>query len=653
MKKNTHPISSLPISKRSDPEYQSISEIQKAAKKLLLSENKKLITSNSKFQLLYKKLEKSKKLIEDTNRKLTNINTKLLERSEILTDANNYSEAIIAIHEPMLILDEHFIVKSASKSYYKKFIATKEDTEECSLFELGDKQWNTAKLKKLLTDLISKNKKFATYEVSRNFPEIGEKILLLNAHLIVQKKDQPRLFLFAIEDITARTHYHLQEKALLNTKIKSYKEDKEELENTVAGRTTQLELKNIELENANEELAYQNEEKEKRAAELGIANKELAFQNIEKEKRAAELGIANKELAFQNNEKEKRAAELSIANTELAFQNNEKEKRAAELSIANVELAFQNDEKEKRAAELSIANVELAFQNDEKEKRAAELSIANKELLFQNNEKEKRAAELIIANSELAFQNDEKEKRAAELSIANKDLTTFTYVSSHDLQEPLRKIQNFATCLLLEEEKNLSESGKGYFLKMRQTAKRMQALIEDLLTYSRTKSSDLNFENISIDLMLDEIMKDKEEVLNEKKAKIEKGSIGSALIIPFQFRQLMENLISNSLKFSRSTNTPHIIINGEIVPGSSLKNERLSNKNNYFHIIYTDNGIGFDPQYKDRIFEVFQRLHSKEEYKGTGMGLAICKRIIENHNGIITATGKLNKGARFDIYIPI
>ena len=169
-------------------------------------------------------------------------------------------------------------------------------------------------------------------------------------------------------------------------------------------------------------MAFQNNEKEKRAAELVTANTELAFQNCEKEKRAGELVTANTELAFQNDEKEKRAAELATANTELAFQNDEKEKRAAELVTANTELAFQNDEKEKRAAELVTANTELAFQNDEKEKRAAELIIANTELIFQNDEKEKRAAELILANIELAFQNDEKEKRAAELIIANTEL---------------------------------------------------------------------------------------------------------------------------------------------------------------------------------------------------------------------------------------
>ncbi len=177
-----------------------------------------------------------------------------------------------------------------------------------------------------------------------------------------------------------------------------------------------------ELFIANKELAFQNEEKGKRADELLVANKELAFQDKEKEKRADELFIANKELIFQGEEKGKRADELIIANNELIFQNEEKEKRAAELFIANKELAFQNKEKEKRAAELIIANKELVFQNEEKEKRASELIIANKELVFQNNEKEKRANELIIANKELVFQNEEKEKRAAELVIADKEL---------------------------------------------------------------------------------------------------------------------------------------------------------------------------------------------------------------------------------------
>ena len=193
----------------------------------------------------------------------------------------------------------------------------------------------------------------------------------------------------------------------------------------------------LDLRIANQELAHQNDEKEKRANELIIANKELAFQNDEKEKRANELIIANKELAFQNDEKEKRAAELFIANEELAFQNNEKEKRAAELVIANEELALQNKVKEKRAAELIIANKELLFQNEEKGKRADELIIINKELLFQNDEKEKRAKELIIANEELLFQDKEKVKR----EIVNKQLEELSYTAKLASQYSLSLIE--------------------------------------------------------------------------------------------------------------------------------------------------------------------------------------------------------------------
>ncbi len=405
-----------------------------------------------------------------------------------------------------------------------------------------------------------------------------------------------------------------------------------------------------ELGIANKELVFEDEEKGKRAAELSIANKELVFQNIEKEKRAAELGIANKELIFQNAEKEKRAAELGIANKELIFQNKEKEKRAEELIIANKELAFQNEEKEKRAAELGIANKELAFQNEEKEKRAAELGIANKELAFQNEEKEKRAAELIIANKELAFQNEEKGKRAAELIIANKELLAFTYISSHDLQEPLRKIQTFATILL--EKETLTDNGKYNFQRMQLAAGRMQQLIDDLLAFSRIATTELKFEKTDLKLIVEEVKSELKDTIQEKHATIEATELGTANIIAFQFRQLMYNLISNALKFSQPDIHSHIIIKSGIVKGNKLISEKLSPEKDYCHITVKDNGIGFESHFSERIFEVFQKLHGKEVYGGTGIGLAIVKKIVENHSGIIITTSELKKGATFDIYFP-
>jgi PAS domain S-box-containing protein len=296
--------------------------------------------------------------------------------------------------------------------------------------------------------------------------------------------------------------------------------------------------------------------------------------------------------------------------------------------------------------------VELELKTKQLEQKYLELESVNKELAFQNQEKEKRADELSIANKELAFQNQEKEKRAEELTIANKDLTTFTFVSSHDLQEPLRKIKNFINVLLEEEEKQLSDDGKNYLQRMYETANGMQVLIEDLLSYARAKGGKRKFEKTDLAIIVEEVKKDFEEVINKNKATIEIGELCVANIIRFQFHQLFQNLISNSFKFSKPDIAPHIIIKSEITDGGKLNNEKLVSKVNYCHITYTDNGIGFDPQYNDRIFEVFQRLNSKDEYEGTGMGLAICKRIIENHDGIITAEGELNKGARFDIYIP-
>ncbi len=398
-----------------------------------------------------------------------------------------------------------------------------------------------------------------------------------------------------------------------------------------------------ELAIVQKELALKIEEKEKLAAELMNVKNELSFHKEEKRKRAKELGIANKELAFQDDEKGKRVAELGIA-------NKEKGKRAEELGIANKELAFQVGEKGKRAEELSIANKELVFQNNEKEKRAAELSIINKELAFQNEEKEKRAAELIIANKELAFQNEEKEKRAAELIIANKELLAFTYISSHDLQEPLRKIQTFVSIIL--ENENLSENGKYNFERMQLSAGRMQLLIDDLLAFSRISTTELKFEKTELGKIIEEVKAELKDTILEKNATIETAELCAASIIPFQFRQLIYNLISNALKFSQPKIPLHIVIKSSIVKGSKLNIEKISPEKNYCYITVTDNGIGFEPHFSERIFGVFQKLHGKDIYAGTGIGLAIVKKIVENHNGIIRATGKLNKGATFDIYIP-
>lgn len=258
---------------------------------------------------------------------------------------------------------------------------------------------------------------------------------------------------------------------------------------------------------------------------------------------------------------------------------------------------------------------------------------------------EERTKELAHANRTLEEKNNELEKM-------NSELEAFAYVSSHDLQEPLRKIQTFASRILETETQNLSEKGKDYFNRMQSASVRMKKLIEDLLAFSHLSIDERKFESTDLNKIVDEVKAEMRDIIDEKHATIEVIDLCVVSVIPFQFRQLMYNLINNSLKFSKPKLRPHIVIKGTIAEGSKLGKGNFQKDQMYCHISVSDNGIGFDQQYKDRIFEVFQKLHGKMEYEGTGIGLAIVKKVVENHNGLITVASKLNKGATFNIYIP-
>ena len=245
------------------------------------------------------------------------------------------------------------------------------------------------------------------------------------------------------------------------------------------------------------------------------------------------------------------------------------------------------------------------------------------------------------------------EQKNEELVKMNKELESFAYVSSHDLQEPLRKIQTFTSRIMEKEYDNLSENGKNYLNRMRLAAERMQDLINDLLAYSRTKVQERKFENTDLSLIVKEVEEDLIDDLIKKNGRIEIIDSYRADVIPFQFRQLIYNLVSNSIKFAKSNEDLRIKVKFDVVKGIEAKNDKLIDDKEYCHISIADNGIGFDSSYKDRIFEIFQRLHGREEYTGTGIGLAIVKKIVDNHNGIIIADGELGRGATFNIYIPM
>jgi light-regulated signal transduction histidine kinase (bacteriophytochrome) len=239
-----------------------------------------------------------------------------------------------------------------------------------------------------------------------------------------------------------------------------------------------------------------------------------------------------------------------------------------------------------------------------------------------------------------------------ELERSNDEMASFSYAASHDLQEPLRKIHTFSRLILDKEVNTLSEKGKDYFLRMEAAALRMQILIDDLLTFSRTNTLPKEFKPSDLNKILEDVKKEIKESIEEKNAVIESSQLPVAFVISFQFKQLLENLLLNSLKYSKPGIPPHIKIMHEKVKGNGLKADGIIPDNDYFKISVVDNGIGFEPEYSEKIFELFQRLHSKHEYPGTGLGLAICKKIVKNHNGIITAESELGEGASFHVYIP-
>jgi PAS domain S-box-containing protein len=240
-----------------------------------------------------------------------------------------------------------------------------------------------------------------------------------------------------------------------------------------------------------------------------------------------------------------------------------------------------------------------------------------------------------------------------ELELQNTELEQFAYVASHDLQEPLRKIRTFAG--LIQSNFHNEEFVKKYFEKLDSSARRLSELVRSLLEYSRI-SRDVNgkrgeAEDVDLNLVLADVKQDYELLIEEKKAKITSNTLPVIKGKRVQMGQLFSNLIGNSLKFTR--NNPLIRVTATKVAGHDIPGipGDLRSKT-YQQITFEDNGIGFEQIYEKVIFALFQRLHGKQDYAGTGIGLALCKKIVESHGGIINASSTPGKGAVFTVYLP-
>lgn len=242
-------------------------------------------------------------------------------------------------------------------------------------------------------------------------------------------------------------------------------------------------------------------------------------------------------------------------------------------------------------------------------------------------------------------------KLLEELKRSNQNLQQFAYIASHDLQEPLRKIQSFGDVLINQFSDNLGDSGSDMIRRMQSAAARMSVLIRDLLAYSRLSTQHEPYQPVALDSLVNDVLNDLELTLKESQTQVKLNPLPVLMANKTQLRQLMQNLIANAVKFRKPNAPSRIALSHRLVSGSALP-LCLNQKQTYYEISVADEGIGFDPAYSDKIFQVFQRLHGRSEYDGTGMGLAICRKVAENHGGTVTATGETGAGSIFTVYLP-
>lgn len=260
--------------------------------------------------------------------------------------------------------------------------------------------------------------------------------------------------------------------------------------------------------------------------------------------------------------------------------------------------------------------------------------LATVGMIVTDHTEKKKHEELV-----LGYQKD-LESKNTELAQSNLELDSFSYIASHDLQEPLRKIQTFCQRIMETAPGELSESTQDYFQRILNAARRMQHMINSLLDYSRMNSVHLAQKDTDLNEILQDVIANQLEGLGDNQIDISTETLPVIKANPEQMKQLFTNLVSNAIKYRNLKSNPEIRI--------------LSKKEkDHWQITVSDNGIGFEPQFAEKIFELFQRLHSRFEYEGTGIGLSICKKIVQNHRGSIKATGVPGKGSSFEIRLPL
>lgn len=303
------------------------------------------------------------------------------------------------------------------------------------------------------------------------------------------------------------------------------------------------------------------------------------------------------------------------------------------------------------ASIFSIVVFVLAFYFIDQELKRSQLYVDETKLL--NDKVALINKELQLANSNLIKLNNELETKNVQLERYAREISSFTHITSHDMQEPLRKIEFFISVILEKEEQRLSDEGKRILGKITQSVLRMRKLFLSMLEFSLTNTADNNIEEFELNDVLATTLDTLKIYIKDSNANIESDPLPRVKGVRYQFVQLFENIISNAIKFRRKDVVPELQISCAIVNSTDEQKQGLRANTSYYRIDFRDNGTGFDPIYSEKIFDIFQRLVPRGDAFGVGIGLTISRKIAENHRGILVADSRPNEGSTFSLFIPM
>lgn len=574
-------------------DMQAIIDDHEANKEELQSANEEIISSNEELQSINEELETSKEEVESANEELTAINAELQMSNEQLLESQEYAEAIFAtIREGVLVLNTDFRVKMANAAFYRTFHTEAYHTEGRLLFEIGDGQWNKPEIKELINNILLYGRHSDGYEMQYMVQGVGARIMLVNGRKVVQKANKQELMLLAFEDIT-----------------------------------------------------------DKRRAEILKAEREEWFRNMANNApvmiwTAGPDGLRNffnvTWLTYTGRSPEQEMADGWI---------NDVSPSDRELFMSAYHRAFENRKPFEIDYRLRRHDGEYRWV-----KAVARPTFSPDEqftgfvgICTEIHDAKLAHAELERVVSRRTYDLQQANK---ELKKSNTELQQFAYVASHDLQEPLRKIMIFSDRLTSGAEH--WETSRNYIDKIADSAQRMSQLIHDLLDFSRATRTNERMERTDLAVVLQTVLVDFDLLIKEKNALVVIGDLPVIEAIPLQMEQLFHNLISNALKFSKDRTPP-------VIKVSSRKMEKeeiiglggLDRNLDYVELVVEDNGIGFSNEFAEQIFVLFQRLNGRHEYPGTGIGLALCRKIVDNHGGRMHANSLESIHTQFHVVLPV